>query len=168
MENKNFQNKLKERRQNDSTFDEEVKANAKLRQQKPRKKKAALKQKAKEISKAKQIRSSERVKSQNIRKKAELARKVLPKESNDWARTVNHLIKNATPKRKSVLSELSDVQTNTNKYAEKIIGVTKSGNQKRILKILKEDWPSLNKHPSFGNLKSCFNSTKKERPNNQI
>ena len=139
-ENESYRQKVKELRKDNAKYDAELKALSRLRQQRHRKKaRAALKMKAAETankSPVKLQRSNSSVKSQTTRKRAERARSTLL-DSYAWASTLKHLIKNATPKRKSLMLSNSNGNETDGLSINKIAEVNKVGRPNKTTEHVK-------------------------------
>jgi len=105
-----YSSKVKERRQLDHDYDLQIKEKERLKKQRQRRNK----KKQKEQAAKDQVPTEQKKKGTNkarkqivdaatVRKRAQRAKQCLPKESMAWASTVNHLVKNATPKRRSLI-----------------------------------------------------------------
>ena len=106
-ENKRYRLKLKEKRQANEQFNDKIK---RQERNKKRRQRRLIKQKmerenrpAANDSAIKRKISTKKRSAAAIRKRAQRLRNSLPEDPKSWAETVTHVIKNATPRRKSML-----------------------------------------------------------------
>lgn len=154
IENRAYRLKVKQFRSQNKEYNEECKAKERKRKQKLRERNAEkLKQRMKKSTSGSQTVSTEtKITPANIRKRAERVRKLLPKESEAWAETVSHIIKNATPKRKSMLPTAKEPS-----YYEEIsqyLGTNKTGRPRK-------EHANAKKHLAFSKRAEEFWRTKK-------
>lgn len=126
-----------------------------LRKQKYRKKKAEIDQKAKNAKK--KAKPNPKVKTKivkprrrktkldptcSVRKQAQKAKISLPEDSEEWANTMNHLIRNATPRRRSMvnlnrdLKESTEVSKNPTELKD-MFGVNKVGRPRNSIQRIR-------------------------------
>lgn len=113
QENKTYKAKIKAERKENHDLDEMVKERQRIWKQKSRKLEAKKKklQKTSEDKDTTSITKNKRrtiqVTQASTRKRVQRVRQLLPESPGAWANTVSHLIKNATPRRKSKLMSFS-------------------------------------------------------------
>ncbi|CAG2233033.1 unnamed protein product [Mytilus edulis] len=113
QENKTYKAKIKAERKENHDIDEMVKERQRIWKQKSRKLEAKKKklQKTSEDKDTTSITKNKRrtiqVTQASTRKRVQRVRQLLPESPGAWANTVSHLIKNATPRRKSKLMSFS-------------------------------------------------------------
>lgn len=138
QQNKAYKQKLHEKRILDSKFNENFKQKQREWKQNSRKRTKQKKQKN-PVDNSELQTSADKTKSRNrviksassstIRKCAQRARKQLPQSPKAWASTIEHIIKNATPRRKGLLEKNQDDENIAN--LSDVLNITKVGRPRK-------------------------------------
>ncbi|XP_060560787.1 uncharacterized protein LOC132720637 [Ruditapes philippinarum] len=162
-ENKAYKSKQKLKRENDENFDRECK----VKQRKWTKDSRKRKSKTLNIETANtngQVRYSCKKKvdqHSTLRKRAERVRKSLPEDSNYWAKTMSHIIKHATPKRRSLLN-LSTSSPGTENLLE-TLELRRQGRPNKEQAGAKKKLAFSEKSTSLWNSKKSLNEYKRRK-----
>lgn len=168
-ENKAYKAKLKEKRKQNQAFDNEYKEKQKMwwrSSQKSKKAKAKANEKAKMLTSQTPMSQTSKgrksSKSSTIRKRAERVRNTLPENSEAWASTMEHLIRNATPKRRSLLLT-SDSGSTMSTPLSKMLEINKVGRPNKDSEKVKKKLAYTSNSEKLWNKKKTLNQYKSRK-----